>query len=239
MNSADPAVAEIQIPPVLNPETITELSASLAAVDRSRVRFLILRGEGAVFCNGLDIQWIAHNEIREADELTRFSDILKTLHVGPFITIAIVEGEVTGGGMGILAACDFVFATGAARFSLTEGLLGFIPGIILPFLLDKLSSTRIKKMVFAGSKFSVQTMVEWGLVHECVTENHLEQIVADFIRSMKSCKPLAIKDLKRMLSEANDQRDLLIEKGVDSLMTHLGTPAVKERLVSIASYLNS
>jgi enoyl-CoA hydratase/carnithine racemase len=239
MNSANPAVTEIQVPQVLNPETITALSASLDAIDRSRVRFLVLRGKGKVFCNGLDIQWIAHNEIREADELTRFSDILKTLHVGPFITIAIVEGEVTGGGMGILAACDFVFATGAARFSLTEGLLGFIPGIILPFLLDKLTSTRIKKMVFAGSKFSVETMVEWGLVHEHAPEARLEQLLTEFIQSMKSCKPLAIKDLKRMLAEADTQRDLLIEKGVDSLMSHLGTAAVKERLVSIATYLNS
>jgi methylglutaconyl-CoA hydratase len=239
MNSANLPVLVITVPAVLNPETIGKMSSQLALIDVRTVRFLILRGSPQVFCNGLDIHWIAHNEITETTELNQFSRILTDLHSGPWITIAVVEGEVTGGGMGILAACDFVLATNGSQFALTEGMLGFIPGIILPFLLDKISATAIKKMVFTGQKYPAETMMAWGMVHEVVASSQLESAVTDVVRSMKSCKPQAITSLKTMLSEADCRREELIQEGIKSLIANLGIPSVKERLESLSDYLGN
>jgi enoyl-CoA hydratase/carnithine racemase len=234
-SSARP-IAEIPIPPVLNPETLSVLGAALDAIDPEHTRFLVLKGGPETFCRGLDLRWIAHCDVPDARELIRFSEILEKLRSGPFITIAAVEGDVIGGGMGIALACDFVLASPGARFALTEGSLGLIPGIILPFLLEKMTPAQVKLMVFSSRKYSAENMVLWAVVHEVVDGPSLDQRVNEFARAMRSCKRHVIGPFKRMIGRVSSQTAAHAGTGIQNLIENLSRPEVRHRLISLAEF---
>ena len=46
-------------------------------------------------------------------------------------TLAVVQGAAYGGGLGMLACCDFAVFADDARFCLSEVRLGLLPAVIL------------------------------------------------------------------------------------------------------------
>src|SRR5262245_33845913 len=76
-----------------------------AEIDASR-RILVLRGEGSVFCAGLDLL-----EVIETDNASASAEYLgralQSLAMTRLITIAAVQGAAIAGGAGLMSACDF------------------------------------------------------------------------------------------------------------------------------------
>ena len=50
--------------------------------------------------------------------------------------IARVQGHAIAGGCGLATVCDFVLAVPEANFGYTEVRIGFIPAIVMAFLLQ-------------------------------------------------------------------------------------------------------
>src|SRR5262245_35836305 len=94
------------------------------------VRCVVLTGAGEkAFCAGGDLkerrgmtdeQWLAPQAI--------FERMLRAMMACPLPVIAAVNGAAYGGGCELAAAADFVYASGNARFALTEVTLGIMPG---------------------------------------------------------------------------------------------------------------
>ena len=94
------------------------------------IRCIVLTGTGdKAFCAGGDLkerhgmtdaQWLAQHAIFERMTLA----ILDC----PIPVIAAVNGAAFGGGLELALTCDFVYASTAARFALTEITLGIMPG---------------------------------------------------------------------------------------------------------------
>ncbi|MGZ6539060.1 MAG: hypothetical protein ACXVEB_11845, partial [Bacteroidia bacterium] len=67
---------EIIIPPFLNPDSIRDLSKQISDSENSDTRVLILKGNKEIFCNGLDLKWVANNEsgnyMKEMQEYAEF-----------------------------------------------------------------------------------------------------------------------------------------------------------------------
>jgi enoyl-CoA hydratase/carnithine racemase len=222
------------VPTVLNPRTLDTFAAALAAIPQERTRFLVLRGHSGTFCKGLDLRWITSRTRVEASCLTQFADLLDAVRTAPMITLALVDGETFGGGLGILSACDFVFATPGSTFALPEGRLGLIPGIILPFLQDKLSAAAIKQLVFTGRAHPAPALAAWGLVQEVVEPHLLEARAAEFLQGMRSCRASSIVLLKELMAQANPHPPELLQVGVENLLDRLARPSVRARLAAIA-----
>ena len=58
---------------------------------------------------GMDLQWLANSQNtfgKERSTWLLFAEILQEIMTSDAITLALVDGEVTGGGVGIMAACD-------------------------------------------------------------------------------------------------------------------------------------
>jgi enoyl-CoA hydratase/carnithine racemase len=229
---------EIIIPPFLNPDSIRDLSKQISDSENSDTRFLILKGNKEIFCNGLDLKWVANNESGNyMQEMQEYAEFLKKLQTGKCISIAIVTGSVSGGGMGIVCACDHVITSQSGTFSLPEGLLGLIPGMILPSLLNRLSSQRIKKMVLTGQKYSAETALEWGIADEVKKDEELESALASAINSMRSCKKEPVGDIKQLLYTSTINKDELSLLGMKILNAKLNIPEIRERLKDISDFL--
>ena len=227
---------EILIPNVLNPEAIKEMLHAIELCEHDQVRFVVLRGSDNVFCNGLDIAWVANGDALDFNEdLQHYASFLKKLQAGKFISIALVKGVVAGGGMGIVCACDYVIANETSTFSLPEGLLGLIPGMILPSLLSRLSPVLIKKMVFTGKKIGVHDAFKFGIVDEL--NNDTQKALLDAINSMRSCKHDAVGDLKHILYGHYLNNEGLPIEGMRNLSQKLKDPDILQRLKDIADML--
>ena len=53
--------------------------------------------------------------------------MLKSLRDIPCLTVALVEGDCLGPGLGLAAACDLAVATATARFAAPEVRMGLAP----------------------------------------------------------------------------------------------------------------
>jgi enoyl-CoA hydratase/carnithine racemase len=229
---------EIQIPSLLNPGSIADLSKQITEAENSEVRFIVLKGGAEIFCNGLDLKWVAANERGDyMPEMLEYDEFLKKLQTGKCISIAVVAGVVSGGGMGIVCACDHVISTETALFSLPEGLLGLIPGMILPSLLNRITPLRIKKMVLTGQKYSAAKALEWDIVDEIAKEEELETVMLKAIGSMKSCKKEPVGDIKKLLYTAHVSKNELALMGMNILNTKLNEPEIRERLQDILDFM--
>jgi enoyl-CoA hydratase/carnithine racemase len=236
MTSVSSIYKEINIPAVLNPGSISDLTRQFTECEKENIRFIVLKGSDAVFCNGLDLSWVANNS--EGDyiqDMQHYAGFLKKLQGGKFISIALVKGIVSGGGMGIVCACDHVIADEASTFSLPEGLLGLIPGMILPSLLNRLSPQRIKKMVLTGKKYPSATALEWGIADELAADQ--QKALSEAIGSFRSCKPGAVEDIKNILYASHISKDELAQMGMNILNTRLQEPEIKQRLKDISDFM--
>jgi len=227
---------EIKIPNVLNPDSIKQILDQLEKCEQANVRFVVLIGEEKVFCNGLDIAWVANGEeLKVGQAMNLYATFLKKLQVGKFISVALVNGRVAGGGMGLVCACDYVIAEESSTFSLPEGLLGLIPGMILPALLNRLSPQCIKKMVFTGKKYSAITAIEFGIVDE-ISNDHAKALDIA-INTMRSCKTTAVGDVKEILYTFHSNNDELAMQGMTNLKAKLQDPEIKQRLKDISEMM--
>jgi enoyl-CoA hydratase/carnithine racemase len=206
MHSADPTIVRIRVPQRLNPETISTFCAQWAQLDFGHCAIVVLHGDADSFCLGMDLQWLsAHNDAPIEAAARAFSDLLQAIRRAPCITLALAEGAVTGGGLGICAACDIVLAGADSRFRLTEGLIGLTPGVILPALRARLSRQAIVKLVITAQNCDAREALNIGLIDEIAAPGALDQTLETWITALRSCKKQSVADLKTLLHLAEQE----------------------------------
>ena len=126
----------------LNHELVTELLLGFqkAASDDS-VKVIVLRANGETFCAGADLVYLQQMQKFSYEENLSDSLQLKELFLQIYtskkVVIAQVQGAALAGGCGLITVCDFVFAVPEAKFGYTEVKIGFVPAIVMVFLLRK------------------------------------------------------------------------------------------------------
>jgi enoyl-CoA hydratase/carnithine racemase len=227
---------EIKIPAVLNPASIQNLLQQLIEVEMKNEQFVVLVGGDTLFCNGLDLAWVANSDNADhSKDMEQYALFLKKLQTGKFIAMAFIKGAVSGGGMGIVCACDYVIAEQESTFSLPEGLLGLIPGMILPSLLNRLTPQRVKSMVFTGKKYTALNALEFGIIDEI--SNNRQKAIEDNIKALRSCKSGAVADMKEILYSYSSNKDDLARSGMEILNKRLSEPEIKQRLKDISDFM--
>lgn len=118
---------------------IEDLDAALDRAERSPdCRIVVLQGRDGVFCTGMDIARAAEDTADDDEETAhRFFALMTRLTTIPRIVVSLVDGQVTGGGVGLSAACDLTYASPRSSFGLPEGLWGLLPCCVLPFLIRR------------------------------------------------------------------------------------------------------
>jgi len=132
------------------------------------LRCLIIKAEGDVFCAGGDLNWMkeSRNKDRKARivEARFLAQMLLDLYNLKVPTFAEVTGDVYGGGVGFLAACDFVFSLDRVKYSLSETRLGLIPATIAPFLINKVGKGSSKGLFLSTRPIKAKRAKQLGLV---------------------------------------------------------------------------
>ena len=188
------------------PELLQELNHALSEIAlMDELLFVILSGNGRSFCAGADLNWFSGAEERtltqNAGQYKQLADVLLKWFQLPQITIAGVRGNVFGGGIGLMAACDFVLAEPNTRFMFSEVKLGLLPATILPFVAKRLSLQNQRKWILTGNMFSVEEACDAGLVDILCESGQLNSCITEFIAKFELVSPSAVKSAKKMINQ--------------------------------------
>lgn len=182
-----------------NPKMIQELSDFFQSVDHQKVSLVILKGEGSAFCAGADLNWMKsmvnftyEENIEDSNRLWNMFFSIQNCKVP---VVAVAQGAVYGGGLGLLACCDFVCAEENTQFCFSEVKLGLVPAVISDFICKKIPDVFVRPYMLSASVFSVSEAKKIGLIHESFSGDiSLESLAKKFssngAEAMSECKML-------------------------------------------------
>jgi methylglutaconyl-CoA hydratase len=185
--------------------TIQELVRAIGVMGRDdSVRVVVLSSAGKNFCAGADLGWMRAAANLGAEENQRdarvMAEMLKRIATIPKPTIARVQGNAFGGGVGLVAACDIAIATFEAQFSLSEVKLGLIPAVISPHVIGAISERHARRYMLTGERFSAAEAYRIGLIHEMVAdEAALDDAVWQIVTGLLQNGPHALSECKELI----------------------------------------
>lgn len=225
-------VAFVHVPQLLDFETVEGFAARVAdAIADGNARAVVLTGSGdGVFCRGLDLAALGGEPERVEIALRSFAQCVADVRLSARPTIAVVDGQAIGGGVGVAVACDVVVATTQSSFALPELLLGLVPAIVLPLLLERISPQHVRLLALEGVSVTATRALDLGLVDEVVEPETLDPAVRRWTRRLSRADPDAIGTFKRHLSQ--DLRTKLLT-GAELTAASLRTPGAQSLLCAI------
>lgn len=141
-----------------------------AATDACRT-LSIESASTTVFCRGMDLAFLTANPDEDMTPRVRaYAEVMAKLSRSATPTVCLVDGEVRGGGVGLAAACDAVYATGRASFALPELVVGLIPAMVMPLLTERLSRAQARWLALSGRTLDADDARRLGLVDEVVSD---------------------------------------------------------------------
>jgi methylglutaconyl-CoA hydratase len=173
----------------LSHEMVSELKTAFKdAEDDDLVKVIILRGKGEAFCAGADLEYLQQLQDFSYEQNVADSTHLKELFIQIYelrkVVIAQVQGHALAGGCGLVTVCDFVFAVPEAKFGYTEVKIGFVPAIVMVFLLRKLGEGKAKELLLTGTLMMADEAKSAGIVNEVISKDGLHKTVQKFAANL-------------------------------------------------------
>lgn len=181
-------------------EAIERLSAD------SDQRVLVLRGEGPVFCAGLDLREASDLETAEQGP-EWVGRLFSALRSTPLVTICEAHGAAMAGGAGLLAACDFAVAADDLRIGFPEVRRGLVPALVSTVLRNKLRDGDLRELFLLAEPIDAPRALEMGLVHRVVPANQMRDEVLRLTDRILKGGPQAVRNTKRLLVELGISAD--------------------------------
>jgi methylglutaconyl-CoA hydratase len=191
----------------LSYEVVAELKEAFTkAEDDEQVKVIVLKANGEAFCSGADLEYLQQLQKFSYEENLNDSNHLKELFLKIYthskVVIAQVQGHALAGGCGLATVCDFVFAVPDSKFGYTEVKIGFIPAIVMVFLLRKIGEGKAKELLLSGELFSAENVKQLGLINQVVAPEKLEIEVGAFAKKLvESNSTQSMKLTKQMISK--------------------------------------
>lgn len=187
------------------------------AEEDERVKVIILRANGEAFCAGADLRYLLDLQANSFEQNRADSDHLKDLFLQIYqlkkIVISQVQGHALAGGCGLATVCDFTFAAREAIFGYTEVKVGFVPAIVMVFLLRKIGESRAKHFLVGGSTVTADEALEAGLIHFVREKATLADDVREFaMHLIEHNSAYAMGVTKQMVAKV---QALAIEEALD------------------------
>ncbi|WP_156349611.1 MULTISPECIES: enoyl-CoA hydratase/isomerase family protein [unclassified Mycobacterium] len=180
----------------LNQPMVDALSAVLTrwAADDA-VRAVVLSGAGERgLCAGGDVVSIYHSARKDGVEARRFwrDEYQLNAQIADFAKpyVALMDGIVMGGGVGVSAHADTRVATDTSKIAMPEVGIGFVPDVGGMFLLSRAPGGLGRHAALTGAPFTGADAIAMGFADHYVPHGELEAftraIVADGVDSALS-----------------------------------------------------
>lgn len=187
-------------------EDLWNLTGVLAGVGKDGdwpIRAVILTGAGdKAFVAGADIVEMSDMTAEQGEAYSRrMQDVTLRLEALPVPVIAAVNGFALGGGCELAMACDFIYASGNAKFGQPEVNLGLVPGFGGSVRLTKrVGIGMARELIFTGRMIKADEAYRIGLVNKLFDDPAavLDGAKAT-VAELAAKSPVAVATCKRLL----------------------------------------
>lgn len=199
------------------------------AGDDKAVRAVILRGNGKSFSAGGDLNWMRkmadYTYQQNVDDAMRLGVLLKTINFLPKPTIALVHGNIFGGGVGLTACCDIAIAEQGSQFCLSEVRIGLIPSIIAPYVINAMGERMARRYFMTAERFSADEAHRMGFIHELAEPGKLDETAEKILLALLDGAPQAQGRGKKLMMD-------IIGRPIDDKLIELTVRQIAEARAS-------
>jgi enoyl-CoA hydratase/carnithine racemase len=206
--AGETATLTIDRPDAGNRLTNPMIGNIIAALDAAaEARVIVLRGAGADFCLGREIEPPAPGSGVNALDIMRDD-------AGPVIAmyealrrrrqpiVGLVQGRAWGIGLVLAAACDVTLAAEDSGFRLRELGRGIPPCIAMAPLLDRMPVKAIGQLVYSAEEAGAAWAQQAGIVSQVVPAPQLEAQGRAAVERLLSFPDEAVRTVKQFLATA-------------------------------------
>jgi len=187
----------------ISPQMMEELGAALDEAAASRVRAVILTGEGRAFCAGMDLDLLQSTAASSQEETLEGARKMARVFLGlyrfPKPVIAAVNGAAVAGGCGLATLCDFTLAVPEAKFGYTEVRIGFLPALVSVFLTRQIAEKHASDLLLTGRIIDAAEALRMGLITEVVAADKLMARARELAATLAANSPESLARTKRLL----------------------------------------
>lgn len=191
----------------LSDELVGSLSLMLEqAVEDDDVRVIVVTNTGNTFCAGADLKSTTPglSDTDEAAEAARtprrsFVDVFAQMLDSPKPVIGRIDGHATGGGVGLVAACDISVMRNDAKIGFTEVRIGVAPAVISVVCLPKMSRADALELFLTGDRFTPDRAAEAGLISRSVDPDDVDRTVDEMVGMCLRGGPKALAAAKELI----------------------------------------
>ena len=202
----------------LSGETINNLIKLLEKADKDpKAKVILIQSEGSkAFCSGASLEGLKKiSTINQAVSFFMdFSNLINAIRKLSKFVIARVHGPSVGGGVGLISACDYVFACKQASVRLSELSLGLGPYVIEPAISRKIGTTNFAELSLDSKDWkSSKWAKEKGLfnnISESIDQMDIE--IEKKLASFASFPKEASKRLRQLHWKGTDHWSELLPK---------------------------
>ena len=224
LSISDPATRN-----TLSPTLLAATSAALAAAAADPdLRSVVLRGDGATFCAGGNIQGLAERRHigreAQAESLDLLNRCVEAMRAFPKPLIAAVEGTAAGAGFSLALACDLIVAAEDARFVLSYGRIGLTPDAgATAHLLQSLPRTLVQQWIWLCEPLHARQLQGHGIVNWVTDSGQALTEALAVAQRLTGFAPNALATAKELVERAAGRHlteQLSLEKAqfIDNLM---------------------
>ena len=192
---------------------VRELHAALLQAEQSgHARAMVLRGAGAHFCAGADLKDMAAARMEQAQAAegtdpiaavnAAFGRLCMAYAQTALVVVAVLQGSVMGGGLGLACVADIALADETASLRLPEVTLGVLPAQIAPFLVQRLGYSEAKRLAVCAVHIDAQQALALRLVHGVYAPALLDDAVNHLLQDILQCAPGAVAATKSLMALA-------------------------------------
>ena len=187
----------------LDEEMISEITKAMNQFSSDKVtKSVTISGAGGNFCSGLNLEYLnkisEYNILENKKDSENFKNMLLSIYNCKKPTIAMVNGYALASGCGIASACDIIVASDKSQFGYTEAKIGFIPAIVLVFLLKRVTETHAKDLLLLSKFITGMEAYNIGFVNYVVEEHMLESCtdkLCECLNQMPSSSVMLTKEM--------------------------------------------
>jgi enoyl-CoA hydratase len=183
----------------LSRRLVSELVDALeqAGADQS-VRAIVLRHTGTAFCSGADMGEALDDGMEEQSK--RVLALLSVVASMPVPVVAVVQGHVRAGGLGLVGVCDFAVSSSGATYAFTEALLGLAPAIISLTTRCRMTDRDAQRKYLTGETFDGAEAARSGLVTDVCDPDQVERVVDELVDRLAAASRQGLTETKRLLN---------------------------------------
>lgn len=187
-----------------NETLIAELTAAFREADTDpAVRAVLLHASGPSFCAGADLDWMkraaGYGRAENLADAHALAAMLSAIATCSKPTVACVQGNAFGGGVGLVSCCDIAIGSSEALFALSEVRLGIIPSTIGPYVVAAIGARQARRYFVSGERFAAAEAHRIGLLHEIVPPSGLEARVNEVLGALQLAGPQAQAEAKLLM----------------------------------------